>query len=38
MVLYEDITDLYMLRRLDVNDTKISNELAVKASGLWQYN
>jgi peptidoglycan/xylan/chitin deacetylase (PgdA/CDA1 family) len=33
----EDITDLYMLRRLDVNDTENLHELAVKASGLWQY-
>lgn len=30
-------TDLYRLRRLDVNDTENIAEFALKASGLWQY-
>ena len=30
-------TDLYRLRRLDVNDTDDPAGLAVKASGIWQY-
>ncbi|NJC25880.1 polysaccharide deacetylase family protein [Neolewinella antarctica] len=30
-------TDLYRLHRLDVNDTANPHELALKASGAWQY-
>ncbi|CAH0999525.1 hypothetical protein LEM8419_00825 [Neolewinella maritima] len=33
----DDDTDLFLLRRLDVNDTEDVHELAVKASGLWQH-
>ncbi|MEL6275502.1 MAG: polysaccharide deacetylase family protein [Bacteroidota bacterium] len=30
-------TDLFRLKRMDVNDTTDVNELAVKASGLWHF-
>ncbi|MBB4080496.1 peptidoglycan/xylan/chitin deacetylase (PgdA/CDA1 family) [Lewinella aquimaris] len=33
----DDTTDLYRLRRLDVNDTCNIHELVVKSSGLWQH-
>ena len=30
-------TDIFRLKRLDVNDTDDINELIVKASGVWQF-